>query len=922
VRSTIAERPCYPLSGPTSGPKERARVSVMSDVRQVANSADFSGVRSRGVGYVINTKGPASEWWTPVAILHDAGCGALRTAEADYKLFAERYYAAVDWLKRERPDNWESCGRCVPRPSRAETQAVREKRAVAFLVNNKSAWGGMTRLHTVTCPAAAKSQQLDEFSDYQSAVAWLNSKVGREGVSWSPCGICRPRPPRSGAPAGRLAGAYFVNDKSTYGVTSVVHEAGCRAAAMASGGLKPFPDFETAAIWLRAHVGSEGSAWKRCGICQPGPSSFISTPTRFAPASVSPTPTQTSAGQTPVRSVPTTSLPTPLGAEHASALQDVVRLTREVAELRQQIDAADKRAKEAEARTAARAGTKTIAPQISALSREVAELRRQRDVAVKRAEEAEFRGEAAGTAAQAVRQDLEEIRGGLQKQIEEALAAFELVANERDELRKSLAKREAALAAAEVHANEAAAEVSNLRGRVGTGDDRAYAELSVVSVADALMSEGLLRGTLGLRALDDMQVAAPSNTTLLEYRAIVLSDNRSDAEALATFDKLGEPRTARGRGAYVISAFRIERPVPRDEWIGEVDWQEQDAAPLLRGGLAKMPVGRVIGVLRALQGLLRPTLLRELLTDQYEREPIDSELMLLLDFWEASDPVGAAARICATARQRPLIGGVWLDEALDRIAQRQPDDDEAPRIIAARLAGMEGEAAANRALEVASWLRGVVSPRFRLEAARVIFTGRESPHLRDLLVGLLDGVPARLADAGAAAESQRAEKLLRSLGQSEGETGVPGANLNLVPVENAVAVLRAIEQKYPALVVLPQAFESASRWGRPNVTKLTKTLEELGSAAQRYRNNPTLDGYRELEKVPCKFARNVSATALQQYRSDYFLTDPDGQEVQLGPHFIVGSRDNVCRIYLAVDKHRRRYIVGHVGDHLRDGSHS
>jgi hypothetical protein len=372
----------------------------------------------------------------------------------------------------------------------------------------------------------------------------------------------------------------------------------------------------------------------------------------------------------------------------------------------------------------------------------------------------------------------------------------------------------------------------------------------------------------------------------------------------------------------VTSAFRIGRPVPRDEWIGDVDWQDQDVMPVLRAGLARMPAGRVVPVLRGLQGVLKPTLLRELLTDQFERDPADRELMLLLDFWEAADPVGVAPRICATARQRPLLGGVWLDDALARIVRRQADDDEAPRIIAARLAGMDAEAAVSRALEVASWLRGVLSPRFRLEAAGLIFTGRESSHVRDLLVALLDGVPARHADAGATAESKRAEKLLRSLGPSEPEVDSPGANVNLVPVENAVAVLKAIERKFPALLILPQAFESASRWGRPNVTKLTKTLEGLGSAAQRYLNNPNLDGYKELEKVPCKFARNVSATALQKYRADYLLRDPDGNEIQLGPHFIVGSGDNVCRIYLAVDKRRRRYVVGHVGEHLRDGTNT
>jgi len=893
----------------------------MTDVRPLVNAADLSRIRSQGVGYLINTKGPASEWWTPVAILHDAGCGALRAADPDYKFFAERYYAAVDWLKKERADHWESCGRCVPKPSRAETQAVREKRSIAYLVNNKSAWGGMTRLHTATCRMAAQAYNpLDEFTDYEGAVAWLNSKVGREGVNWSPCGICRPRPPRRGSSASRggPAATYLVNDKSSYGVTSVVHEAGCRAAAMTSG-LKAFPDFDSAAVWLTAQVGREGSTWKRCGICHPGSSSFTLAPTRPAPR-VPSTPAAASPVQAQAGSAITTALPIPASAGSASALQDSVRLTREVAELRKQRDAADKRANDAEARLAARAGTTSRDQQ--ALARELAELRQQRDAALKRANEAELHAEAERKSAQAAQRDVERLNGARDKQVDETLAAFDLVAKERDELRESLGNSEAALAAAEVRANETAAEVSNLRGRITTGDDLQYAEESLVSVAEALMREGLLRGTLGLRLLDDMQVATPSNAKLLEYRAVVLSGNRSDAEALATFEKIDGPKTAGGRAAYVISAFRIGRPVPQDQWIGEVDWHDDDAAPVLRAGLARLPLGRVVAVLRTLQGVLKPTALRELLTDQYERDIPDSELMPLLDFWEAADAVGATARICETAHQRPRLGGAWLDGALDRVVARQPDSGEAPMIIAARLAGMDPEAAAHRALQVASRLQGVLSPRFRLEAARVIVTGRESVQVRDLLLALLSDVPARLGEAGATAEAEQAGKLLRSLSDSDGEAVAPGANLNPVPVSDAVSLLRVIERKYPALVILPQALSSASRWGRPNVHKLTTTLEGLGAAAQRYLNDQSLDGYKELERVPCKFGRRVSATALQQFRSDYVLADPEGNKIQLGWHFIVGSRNNVCRIYLAVDKSRRRYIVGHVGDHLRDGSNA
>ena len=863
----------------------------MSAVREVASGGDFVSIRARRVGFVINTKGPANDFWTPVAILHEAGCSALGAAGPDHKLFTEQYYMAVDWLTRERTDNWESCGRCAPKPSRAELQTVREQRAVAFLVNNKSAWGGMSKLHTATCHAAAAAfNRLEEFTDYETAVAWLNANGGQENVTWSACGICYPRPLRAGpsTATSRAGDSYLVNDKSTYGVMSVVHEAGCRAAAMTSG-LKPFGDFESAVVWLKAHVGAEGAFWKRCGICQPGPSLYRPP----APPARSPTPPSHGPTATPqpphVPPIPPAVPVAPAPPRAGVGDQQVRALQDKVVALEAERDAAERHAVEAD-RRAVEAGN------------EATQVR-----AVLASTSAEISG---------IREDLEALRA----HVTETDAAFELVTKERDYLRAALTRTESKLADAEVRAGEAESEARNLRGRVDVGDDREYAELSIVSVADVLMAEGLVSGTLGLRVLDDMQVAAPSNATLLEYRAIVLSANGSDAEALATFERLGEPSTSRGRVAFVLSSFRLDRPVPRDEWIVAVDWQEQDAAPLLRGGLSRMSVKRTVGLLRQLQASLKPSQLRELLADQYERDLADDELMPLLDFWEAADPVGASQRFCATARQRPLMGGAWLDDALDRVVMRQPDDDDAPMIIASRLAGMEPEAAANRALEVASLLQGTMSPRFRLAAASLIASGTESPQLRDLLVSLLSDVPARLADAGAASDASKAERLLLRLIRSPEDVDAPGANLEIIATATAVAALRAIAEKYPALLVLPEAYASAATWGRPNITKLLKTLEGLGAAAQQFLKNPAADGYKELEKVPCKFAKNVSPSALQEYPSDYFLTDAEGTEIQLGPHFVVGSGDNVCRIYLAVDKQRRRYIIGHVGDHLRDAS--
>jgi hypothetical protein len=68
------------------------------------------------------------------------------------------------------------------------------------------------------------------------------------------------------------------------------------------------------------------------------------------------------------------------------------------------------------------------------------------------------------------------------------------------------------------------------------------------------------------------------------------------------------------------------------------------------------------------------------------------------------------------------------------------------------------------------------------------------------------------------------------------------------------------------------------------------------------------------------YKADVSDTARQQYAADYALEidgDDGPERVLMGPHVDLSIRH---RIYWVHDKARQRFVIGHIGDHLRDAS--
>ncbi len=69
------------------------------------------------------------------------------------------------------------------------------------------------------------------------------------------------------------------------------------------------------------------------------------------------------------------------------------------------------------------------------------------------------------------------------------------------------------------------------------------------------------------------------------------------------------------------------------------------------------------------------------------------------------------------------------------------------------------------------------------------------------------------------------------------------------------------------------------------------------------------------------YVADISDTARTKYRSEY-ERKIDGKTFLLGPHlkFGQGTAEYCARIYWWVDREQRRFVIGHIGVHLRDDS--
>ena len=125
-----------------------------------------------------------------------------------------------------------------------------------------------------------------------------------------------------------------------------------------------------------------------------------------------------------------------------------------------------------------------------------------------------------------------------------------------------------------------------------------------------------------------------------------------------------------------------------------------------------------------------------------------------------------------------------------------------------------------------------------------------------------------------------------------------------------------------AVVVLEAARESAEASPYPNIPKFHEAIQTLGEVARLYHDRAMPRGFdAAFEERGLKFGF-VSQTALGEYPEEY-LCSFEGRRITLSPHIKLGSgtsAGNIARIYWWVDENNRRFVIGHVGRHLKDGT--
>ena len=195
------------------------------------------------------------------------------------------------------------------------------------------------------------------------------------------------------------------------------------------------------------------------------------------------------------------------------------------------------------------------------------------------------------------------------------------------------------------------------------------------------------------------------------------------------------------------------------------------------------------------------------------------------------------------------------------------------------------------------------------------------PALLEELLGLSEVVKVRGEQMELMAAAREALRILppeltaglrARIDGGNGETAV-GPDSGAAAVTTVYEALAYARDRYPALVILKEAEDSARQRGSAGTRQALESMTALGDWAQRYAEDGSQETWERLRLLP-GFREDVSATARQQHRRHYDRRLDDGSVIQLGPHLDAGGGGG--RLYFCVDQARRKVIVGHVGRHL------
>jgi hypothetical protein len=165
---------------------------------------------------------------------------------------------------------------------------------------------------------------------------------------------------------------------------------------------------------------------------------------------------------------------------------------------------------------------------------------------------------------------------------------------------------------------------------------------------------------------------------------------------------------------------------------------------------------------------------------------------------------------------------------------------------------------------------------------------------------------------------QQLEQLRDALKQ---KTKSPDEAEEIEDVESALRVASGYFNEQ-SIVLLPSAVESAQESEYVEPLRVFKVLMEIYLTSVLYHENtPGLDFGTSVRACSggCEYSDDVSGTARTKYKNDYEFTYK-GEKITAGPHAGTGrDSSNTCfRIYWYVDRAERKFIICHVGIHLRD----
>jgi hypothetical protein len=137
------------------------------------------------------------------------------------------------------------------------------------------------------------------------------------------------------------------------------------------------------------------------------------------------------------------------------------------------------------------------------------------------------------------------------------------------------------------------------------------------------------------------------------------------------------------------------------------------------------------------------------------------------------------------------------------------------------------------------------------------------------------------------------------------------------------AALRLVADAFPeSLVVLSEAYESAEESRYPRISRAQAALMAIGEVAQGWHDGTLASSFDEAFGSRGFDLRSISQVTQGRFAQEWTRTY-EGHRVLLGPHLALGSggsTDTILRIYWYLDESSKRFVLGHVGRHLRDAS--